>query len=212
MTGILGSGSNAKQATTVGSLQFQTSQVGGVIPLVYGTMRVAVNLVDYQDFKASPVKGKGGGGLKGGGKGAGDSKGQGKFTYSASVIFGVCQGPVTFGLVWWNKNVSPLTALEGLSTIHSGADGQPPDPYWQTNHPTNAIGYSGTANFTADNYQLGYSAALPNFSIEVQCQATSVNLSDANPAQIALDVLTNARYGAGFPLANLDAAGTIADW
>ena len=61
MTGILGAGSNATQATALGSLQFQTSQVGGVIPLVWGSTRVAVNLLDYQDFTATPVSGKGSG-------------------------------------------------------------------------------------------------------------------------------------------------------
>src|SRR5215472_19352778 len=98
MAGI-GGGSNAKQATAAGSLQFATGQVGGVIPLVYGTTKVAVNLLDYQDFTATPVSGK-----QQKGKGGADAKGQGQFTYTASVILGVCQGPVTFNLVWWNKN------------------------------------------------------------------------------------------------------------
>ena len=207
MTGILGAGSNAKQATAVGSLQFQTSQVGGTIPVVYGSTRVAVNLLDYQDFTATPVTPK-----HQKGKGSADAKGQGRYTYSASLILGVCQGPVSFGLVWWEKNVAPLIALPGLSSINSGNDDQASDPFWQTNHPTNAIGYSGTANFTADNYNLGSSAALPNFTVEVRCQTSSVNQSDANPASIAIDFLTNPRYGAGFPAGNLDQSGSIADW
>ncbi len=37
MGGIVGGGPNAKQQKAIGSLQFQTSQHGGVIPLVYGT-------------------------------------------------------------------------------------------------------------------------------------------------------------------------------
>jgi hypothetical protein len=70
MGGILGGGSNAKQAKAVGSLQFQTSQQGSVIPLVYGTTRMTGNLLDYDDFTAKPSsktggKGKGGGGGKG---------------------------------------------------------------------------------------------------------------------------------------------------
>jgi len=73
MGGILGGGANAKQQKAVGSLQFQTSQQGGVIPLVYGTTRVSPNLIEYDDFKAAPSSqqsgvGKGGGGGKGGGQ------------------------------------------------------------------------------------------------------------------------------------------------
>jgi hypothetical protein len=211
MTGILGAGSNAKQATALGSLQFQTSQVGGVIPLVWGSTRVAVNLLDYQDFTATPASGKGGGHK---GKGSADAKGQGQYTYSASLILGICQGPSSlgFGLVWWDKNISDLAFLPGISTIENGGDDQAADPYWQTNHAGNALGYSGTANFTADNYQLGASGALPNFSVEVLNPLGCVNQRDANPASIAVDFLTNPRYGSGFPAANLDQAGTIADW
>ncbi len=215
MTSILGSGSNAKQATAAGSLQFQTSQVGGVIPLAYGATRVACNLLDYQDFTATPAGGKGGpGGKSHGGKGGADAKGNGQYTYTVSVVLGICQGPADFGLVWWNKNISALPDLQGISTINAGNDDQDPDPYWIANHPGDAIGCSGTANFTADNYQLGYSAALPNFSVEVYGaqNATAVNGSDANPASIVTDFLTNARYGAGFPPANLDTSGTIANF
>src|SRR5690242_7287522 len=105
MGGILGGGSNAKQALAVGSLQFQTSQQGGVIPLIYGTTKVSPNLLDYDDFTAKPSrqtsgKGKGGGGGKGGSQ---------QYTYSASVIFGVAQGPIVgFGAAWWDRNLGAV--------------------------------------------------------------------------------------------------------
>src|SRR5207249_4670572 len=139
MGGILGGGSNAKQQKAIGSLQFQTSQRGGVIPLVYGTTRVSPNLIDYDDFKATSARssatGKGGGGGKGGGQ---------QYSYSASVIMGVCQGPILgIGTVWWDKNVGTLSSLP--ASLYLGADGQVADPYWQTNHPAKTLGYSGTA-------------------------------------------------------------------
>ena len=55
----LGGGSNAQQATAAGSLQLPTSQVGGVIPLVYGTTRVATNLLDYPGFHGDPGRHQG---------------------------------------------------------------------------------------------------------------------------------------------------------
>ncbi len=67
MGGILGGSSNAKQQRAVGSLQFQTAQAGGVIPLIYGTTKVSPNLLDYDDFTATPSKQAGGKG-KGGGE------------------------------------------------------------------------------------------------------------------------------------------------
>ena len=210
MTGIVGGGSNAKQKTAIGSLQFQTSQKGGVIPLVYGTTRLSPNLIDYDDFMATPassgVKGKGGGGGKSGTQ---------QYKYSASVILGVCQGPVAaFGTVWWNKNTGSLSGLPGVSTINFGGDGQAADPFWVTNHPAKALSYSGTANVTLDNYQLGTTATLPNFSFEVIGIASSsgVNGFDANPAAVISDFLTNPRYGAGFPAANLDSLTVFSDY
>jgi len=210
MTGILDGGANAKQKTAIGSLQFQTSQKGGAIPLVYGTTRAAPNLIDYDDFTATPassgVKGKGGGGGKSGNQ---------QYNYSASVILGVCQGPVAgFGTVWWNKNTAPLVAMPGLSSINLGADGQAPDPFWVTNHPAKALGYSGTANITLDNYQLGMTATLPNFSLEIIGieSGSGVNGYDANPAAIITDFLTNPRYGAGFPAVNLDSLSAYSEY
>src|SRR5215813_2526564 len=207
MGGIIGSGSNAKQSKAVGSLQFQTSQQGGVIPLVYGTTRLSGNLLDYDDFTATPSsksggKGKGGGGGKGGGQ---------QYTYSASFIMGMCQGPVAgMGTVWWDKNITTLSSLNNLSTTNLGSDSQPADPFWVSNHSAKALSYSGTANFTCNNYPLGYTATLPNFSVEIQgLESTSgANGYDANPAAIVADFLTNPRYGAGFSIANLDAAMT----
>jgi Putative phage tail protein len=210
MGGILGGGSNAKQQRAVGSLQFQTSQAGGVIPLIYGTTKVSPNLLDYDDFHATAskqggAKGKGGGGGKGGGQ---------QYMYSASFIMGVCQGPIAgFGMAWWDKNVGTVAGLPSVSSINLGTDGQAVDAYWSSAHSTKAIGYSGTANIVFANYQLGNTATLPNFNFEVigvgaGVSGASPNGYDANPAHIVRDFLTNARYGANFPLANLDPAMT----
>jgi hypothetical protein len=199
MGGVLSGASNAKQQKAVGSLQFQTSQHGGVIPLVYGTTRVSPNLIDYDDFKAIPSNrqgaGKGGGGGKGGGQ---------QYKYSASVIMGLCQGPITgIGTVWWDKNVGMLSSLP--AAIYLGNDGQAADPYWQTYHSAKVLGYSGTAVIVGNNFAMGNTATLPNFSFEVQglLSLSGTNGLDANPAAMVADFLTNPRYGAGFPAANL---------
>ena len=116
MGGILSGASNAKQQKAVGALQFQTSQHGGVIPLVYGTTRVTPNLIDYDDFKATPAHqgsaGKGGGGGKGGGQ---------QYKYSASVIMGLCQGPIAgIATVWWDKSVGTLSSLPAAVYLAAG--------------------------------------------------------------------------------------------
>src|ERR1700757_28517 len=202
MGGIIGGGSNAKQQKAFGSLQFQTSQRGGVIALVYGTTRVSPNLIDYDDFRAASSSqqsgiGKGGGGGKGGGQ---------QYKYSASIIMGVCQGPIVgIGTVWWDKNLGDLSSLP--AAVYLGSDDQAPDAYWQTNHVAKALGYSGTTTVVANNYAMGNTATLPNFSFEVRglASGSGTNGLDANPAAIVADFLTNPRYGADFP------SGSLAD-
>src|SRR5271165_226650 len=200
MGGILSGASNAKQQKAVGALQFQTSQHGGVIPLVYGTTRVSPNLIDYDDFKATPSArqggaGKGGGGGKGGGQ---------QYKYSASVIMGLCQGPIAgIATVWWDKNIGTLSTLP--AAVYLGSDGQAVDPYWETHHSVKALGYSGTATVVANNFAMGNTATLPNFSFEVEglLSLSGTNGFDANPGAIVSDFLTNPRYGADFPAGNL---------
>ncbi|MBV8735912.1 MAG: hypothetical protein JO007_01380, partial [Alphaproteobacteria bacterium] len=212
MTGILGLGGEAKKKNIVASLHYQTSQKGAAIPLVYGANRIAVNLLDYQNFN---VRGKSAKGGKGGIVGGGGGKAGGQANYQVDFTAGLCQGPVNnFGLLWYNKTVTTLEGGTGISFSTVGSDGQATDSYWTINYPNNAINYSGTAFFTGDQYQLGQSPALPNFNVEIYGleYGTAPNGCDANPANIIIDLLTNSRYGAEFPPANLDISGSLADY
>lgn len=200
-------GSNAKQPTAIGSLQFQTSQRGGVVPLVYGTTRVAGNLVQYDDFSAQNTYSSG---KKGGIIGGGDM--MTGYYYSASFIIALCQGPIdTVGLVWQDQQQGSLdnASLTSLvdATLHQGTDGQPIDAFWAANHPGTAQHYSGTAYVSSPNAILGTSAEMPNFSMEVEgfgANSAGPTGVDCNPAFIVKDFLTNPRYGCGFPVGNID--------
>jgi len=222
MGGILGfGGTNAKQSRAAGSLKFQSSQKASVIPLVYGTNRLTPNLLDYDDFMATPTKGASGKGGKGGVLGGGKGGSQ-QYTYSASFILGLCQGPIaSIGSAWWDKNEGSLAGLEsvggGYAYVHLGVDGgdgstdgSGKDQFWEANHGYKALSYSGTANIVFGDFTLGNTATLPNFSFEIVSLFTDgSNGSDANPATIITDFLTNPRYGAGFPAANLDSLSSL---
>src|SRR5262249_3078654 len=71
--------------TRLAGIQVQTSALGVQIPIVWGTARCKCNLVWYNNFQSKPQKaatGKGGSTVTG-------------FTYSASLILGVCEGPIS---------------------------------------------------------------------------------------------------------------------
>ncbi len=150
------------------------------------------------------------GGSKGG-KGGGSSGGKGKSEntqYSATVAFGVCQGPVTYiNGVWVSAGVELFDDGPGLN-FYAGNDGQAPDPVFETTDPNSPVlGYSGTCYVTGTPLQLGSAPALPNYSFEVQGIGYDASdpffPQDTDPAIIVTDFLTNPRYGAGFPAANI---------
>ena len=208
---------NAFDHPQLDSLRYNTSQAGSPIHLAYGTQRVTVNLIEFWGFSGK-AGGKGGKGLGG----SGGKKGSNQ-QFSVNVAFGLCQGPVSFRdgaghdlRVWANGGIATGLGAVGLNG-YTGSDGQAPDPVFlsaDTNQPV--IGYSGLCYVTGTPIQLGGSPALPNISFEIYgiaAGSAGPNFpNDARPDRIVTDLLTNPRYGAGFPAVNLDSAGSLADW
>jgi hypothetical protein len=208
---------NAFDHPQLNSLRYNISQAGSPVHLAYGTTRISVNLIEFWGFTGS-AGGKGGKGLgsSGGKKGSNQQ-------FSVNVAFGLCQGPVSFidGAsaplrIWANGGVATGLAVVGLNG-YTGTDAQSPDPVFasaDTNTPV--VAYSGTAYVTGTPLQLGSSPALPNISFEIYgvgAGTAGPNFPhDARPDDIAADLLTNPRYGAGFPAINLDTGGSLADW
>lgn len=205
---------NAFSNPTIGSLRYNTSQAGSPIFICYGTQRVSVNVVEGFGFTGS----KGGKGGKGLGS-SGGKKGSNQ-NYAVNVALALVQGPASFtgssigiggnNLIWSNGGVAAGLGNVALNG-YAGNDGQTPDPVFASADPnTPVIGYSGTCYVTGTPMQLGATPALPNISFEISgflrgtCGTAYPN--DANPSQIISDLLTNPRYGAGFPSGNLDTA------
>ena len=218
--------SNAFKPATIASLRYNTSQAGSPVPLCYGCQRVSINLLEFWGEAGFGSTSKGG-------KGLGSSAGKkgSNANYSVDVAFGVCQGPVNYtgapngflngstleNRVWADGSVAGINAAAANLNVYGGTDGQSPDPVFassDTNTPV--LGYSGTSYVTGTPLQLGSTPALPNVSFEITGFAVGTVgpgfPGDANPASIVADLLTNPRYGAGFPSANLDSAGSIADF
>ena len=217
--------SNAFEAASIKSLRYNTSQVGSPVVIIYGTHRVSVNVIEAFGFKTR------GSSRKGGGKGGLTGKSsKGGTQYSVNVDFGVCVGPVSFSgsphgiggsnRVWSNGGQAAASSLP--LNYYSGADGQAPDPVFNSSGVLPSLGYSGTAHVTATPMDLGSSPVLPNIQFEVTGfganTAGSSFPGDARPDWIVVDMLTNARYGGGLSIDDLDTGGSwngggsIADW
>lgn len=180
------------------SLQVQRSSQGLTLPVIYGRTRVAGNLIWYGDFATIEHKtttrqgGKGGGGV---------TQEDIKYTYEAAVMLALCEGEIQgVGRIWRDKEKFDSLAQLRL-TLMRGGDEQ---PLWthlaQAKHTGQALNYSGTAYLCSPNYELTKSAQIYQHNFEVIGKlGYSGNIPDANPRDIIRDLLTNQRYGCGFP-------------
>lgn len=180
------------------SLQVQQSSQGLTLPVIYGRTRVAGNLIWYGDFVTIENKtttqqgGKGGGGVK---------QVDIAYTYEAAVMLALCEGEISgVGRIWRDKEKFDSLAQLRL-TLMRGGDEQ---PLWthlaQAKHADQALNYSGTAYLCSPNYELTKSAQIYQHNFEVIGKlGYSGSIPDANPRDIIRDLLTNQRYGCGFP-------------
>lgn len=194
MSLFFGGGGGKKPRYT--GLQLQSSSSVLPVPVGWGMQRFAPNLIWYGDFKSKKKKVKAG---KGGPK-------QTEYTYSASIIQALCEGVVSgIDRAWKDDERSTLAAL-GFS-LFTGTIPQAPWGYMTSNHPSEALGYSGTAYVAVANYDLGNQASLPNHSFEVRLPLYDTGYAgtgDADCALIVEDMLTNANYGVNFPSSSID--------
>lgn len=115
----------SSSATRIEALQLQSSAYGVTIPVAYGVSRIAGNLAWYNGFKTVPHTTTQGGGGKGGGVKTQNTT----FTYLASVMMGLCEGPITgVPRIWRGKKLYAggwlptqiTTATEGFIVPMSG--------------------------------------------------------------------------------------------
>ena len=206
--GFFGGGHKPKAAVTaVSGIQLQSSAQGLPIPLVFGTNKIAPNLIWYDDFQAIAQQSSAGAGGKGGVGGGGGGKGGGgsvSYIYQAAFMFGLCDGPVlSIGTVFANKQVTSLSTL-GYSAF-LGDYSQTAWGYLSSNHPTEALNYRGTAYIANPAYQMGNSPQIPNHNVEIYARySNSISGKvDADPSLIIAFLLTDPKSGAGFPASKL---------
>jgi len=207
MGGLFGGGKTTSTTDQMlANIQLQTSSYGGCLPIIYGTTRVASNLIDYDDFTSIPHTtsqqvGKGGGG---------STQTSTTYTYTAGVIMALCEGPIAgINQVWRDKDIGSLAGF-GF-TLLTGTRPQSPWATWTSKHPAKALGYSGMALVCQAAIDLGTSGTMKNHSFEVtgflgtEQDPAALSAYDAKPASVVVDFLTNVYYGATW------SAGKISD-
>lgn len=202
MGGIFGTTTVSTSDKRINSMRIQQSAYGLTQPLVYGKNRVAANMFWYGDFKSTAHTTT----TKSGGKGGKTKTKNTTYTYSASLMLGLCENKIKdIGIVWRDKE-QIVTKTEGgvqLKPIDQvgfelfDGDHNPVWGYLASKHPDEAVHYPFLGYVACANYDLGGSAALSNHNFEVISDITfSETIHDANPADVIEDFITNPRYGA----------------
>jgi len=135
---------NASYDTKIAGIRANTSILGGVVPIVFGQQRVAGQLIDYGDFKASVQP-------QPGGKGIGANNDP-TYNYTAAVDLLLCQGPTNgVGAIWASNGNLASAGVTETYTIPSGGGS-----YTVSNASgfsvDQGVGASTTYNQTVDDY------------------------------------------------------------
>lgn len=147
----------------------------------------------------------------------GDGTTTGPIFLAEGTDYTVAAGVYTFGAAWAGVAMSiqyqytsggseVALVIMGL-TKFAGRVGQTTWSLLSGSFPSEAIPYSGIAYVAGQDYDLGSDATVQNHNFEVQARLAyhlGSSLPDADPALVAVDLLTNARYGAQFPAARLN--------
>lgn len=153
-------------------LSVQTSTYGRMVPIVYGTARIAGNIIWAQPIKevATTTRSSSGGG-KGGGKVTQTST---SYSYYANLAIAICEGQVTDVLRVW-ADAKQLDLSRGTFRIYKGSEDQQPDSFIQAAEGAdNTPAYRGMAYVVMEDFPLAdYGNRIPNFTFEVSRKAQS---------------------------------------
>lgn len=184
---ILGGGGQNLQGPRLTELSVQSSADGAPLPVVYGTVRLAGNVVWSTGLAETAHRKKQGGGSGGGGSYT-------TYSYSTDVAVALCEGEILGVRRIWadtkliydigtGASVATLVASSARAAgirIYTGSETQQPDPLIQAAvGVANAPAFRGTAYVVFEGLQLAdFGNRLPNFSFEVVRTGTASSWAD----------------------------------
>lgn len=187
-------GKKIYQATKIDSIQFNTATYGTSVPVVFGTERIAGNIIDHYDLVSKEEvtdAGKGGNTYVTG------------YQYFATLLIGLAEGPCSgngIKKVWQNEDL-----ITNPFTLKKGQYGQTPWSYTLSKHPDKALPYSGLCYVAAADLPLSANATPNVYNFEYQGFLLDTGDGiDANPADVIKYILTDPLNGVGIKSSDID--------
>lgn len=179
--GIFGSTRKLRDVSgpRLSELGVQASTYGKMIPIVYGSVRIAGNVIWSRPIKetvtTTTTTSGGGGGGKGGGGGR-VSQTTTTYSYSVSMAIAICEGPLDQIVRIW-ADAKQLDFSQLNIRVYDGNKTQTPDSFIQSFEGADSTpAYRGLAYVVIEDFQLAdYGNRIPNFTFEVKRKVQSAD-------------------------------------
>lgn len=166
--------STTREGPRLTDLHLQASTEGASIPAVYGSVRIAGQVIWAARFKEHVDTSE----TSTGGKGGGPSVTMRTYRYTLSFAVGLCEGEVArIGRVW--ANGAPLDLSTIAWRLHAGSEDQAPDALIEAiEGAENAPAYRGLAYIVFEDLPLeAFGNAIPQMSFEIIRPARTEDVS-----------------------------------
>jgi hypothetical protein len=162
------------------NLAVQTSTYGRMIPIVFGSVRIAGNVIwsrPIQELATTTTTRSGG---KGGASARKTSSSSTTYSYYVTLAIAVCEGELSrISRVWADSQLLDLS--QGTYRIYKGSQTQMPDPLIESYQGVGATpAYRGLAYIVIEDFPLAnFGNRIPNFSFEVTRKTPQNDVSAA---------------------------------
>ncbi len=166
-------GSDTGDMPPMASYPVQRSNKGTPIPKIYGTARVAGNILWMGENHPWQHKSSSGGKGGGGGETVTDSGNRRSF------LIGICEGPAIVLRVW--KGKTELTSLNGITVFRGEGEA---DTGINALTGEEFSNYPNTCCVYFDEFEIGSGGALPNFTFEVTSKFDPTKTQIISPTEL----------------------------
>ncbi len=184
---IFGSGGRNIEGARLSDLAVQTSTYGKTIPIIYGTVRIAGNVIWSQPIKEMAITTSAGGGKGGGGRSETTAT---TYSYSVTLVISICEGEITEILRVWADS-KQLNLAQGTYRIYKGTETQNPDSLIESIQGVGKTpAYRGQAYVVIEDFPLGdFGNRIPNFTFEVRRKLLHVDYQGEAVEQMVKSVV-----------------------
>lgn len=157
-----------REGPRLADLSVQVSTYGKMIPLVYGTVRIAGNVIWSRPIKETKVTTTSSSGGGKGGSGRVDTNTT-TYSYSVTLAIALCEGPINEIVRVW-ADAKPLDISLGTYRLYKGGELQLPDPLIESVEGVGVTpAYRGTSYIVIEDFPLAdFGNRIPNFTFEVK--------------------------------------------